>query len=108
MSNVHQLHAINPERRQQVQAFCAEQAGHFMRLASCQDGAAAALSVVITGDNQVQTKMAAIEPEHAMVMLAELDRLRVKLTAYVAEQAPQMLRPEGQQQGGHVVRLVRS
>lgn len=106
MSNVHQLHAINPERRQQVQAFCAEQAGHFMRLASCQDGAAAALSVVITGDNQVQTKMAAIEPEHAMVMLAELDRLRIKLTAYVAEQAPQMLRPEWQQQGGQVVRLV--
>lgn len=106
MSNVHQLHAINPERRQQVQAFCAEQAGHFMRLASCPDGAAAALSVVITGDNQVQTKMAAIEPEHAMVMLAELDRLRIKLTAYVAEQAPQMLRPEWQQQGGQVVRLV--
>lgn len=105
MSNVHQLHAINPERSQQVQAFCAEQAGHFMRLASCPDGAAAALSVVITGDNQVQTKMAAIEPAHAMVMLEELDRLRIKLTAYVAEQAPELL-CSGRQQGGQVVRLV--
>jgi hypothetical protein len=105
MSNVYQLHAINPVRRQQVQAFCAEQAGHFMRLASCPDGAAAALSVVITGDNQVQTKMAAIEPAHAMVMLAELDRLRVKITSYVAEQAPELLR-SGRQPGGQVVRLV--
>ena len=82
MSNVHQLHAIHPERREQVQAFCANQAGHFMRLASRPDGAVAALSVVITGDDQIETKLAAMEPEHAMVMLEELDRLRVKLTAY--------------------------
>lgn len=91
MNNVHQLHDIHPERRAQVQAFCADQAGHFMRLASRPDGAVAALSVVITGDDQIETKMAAMEPEHAMVMLEELDRLRVKLTAYVVEQAPELL-----------------
>lgn len=92
MSNVHQLHAIHPERREQVQAFCADQAGYFMHLASHPEGAVAALSVVITGDGQAVSKMAAIEPEHAMVMLEELDRLRVRLTAYVVEQAPGLLR----------------
>lgn len=96
MSNVHQLHAIHPERREQVQAFCADQAGHFMRLASRPDGAVAALSVVITGDDQIETKMAAMEPEHAMGMLEELDRLRVKLTAYVVEHAPELLRHDSE------------
>lgn len=107
MSNVRQLHPINPERRQQVQAFCVEQAGHFMRLACRPDGAAAALSVVITGDNTAETKMAAIEPEHAMVMLEELDRLRVKLTAYVTEQAPELLRQEPGRKSGNVIQLHR-
>jgi hypothetical protein len=107
MSNVHQLHAINLERCQLVQAFCADQAGHFMRLASRPDGVAAAFSVVITGDNTAETKMAAIEPEHAMAMLAELDRLRVKLTSYVVEAAPHLLNPKGQQHGGQVIRLIR-
>lgn len=106
MTNVHQLHAIHAERRAQVQAFCADQVGHFMRLASRPEGAVAALSVVITGDDQIETNMAAIEPEHAMVMLAELDRLRVKLTAYVAEQAPQLLRP-AQPQTGQIIRMHR-
>lgn len=105
MSNVHHLHAIHPERREQVQAFCADQAGHFMRLASRPDGAVAALSVVITGDDQIQTKMAAMEPGHAMVMLEELDRLRVKLTAYVVEQAPAMLRPKGLAKAGNIIRM---
>lgn len=105
MSNVHQLHAIHPERREQVQAFCADQAGHFMRLASHPEGAVAALSVVITGDGQALAKMAAIEPEHAMVMLEELDRLRVKLTAYVVEQAPAMLRPKGLAKAGNIIRI---
>lgn len=107
MSNVRQLHAIHPERRAQVQAFCADQAGHFMRLASRPDGAVAALSVLITGDGQAVAKMAAMEPEHAMVMLDELDRLRVKLTAYVVERAPELLRPQGQAEGGQVIRLHR-
>lgn len=106
MTNVHQLHAVHPERRAQVQAFCADQVGHFMRLASRPEGAVAALSVVITGDEQTETKMAAIEPEHAMVMLAELDRLRVKLTAYVAEQAPQLLRP-AERLNGQIIQLHR-
>ncbi len=106
MNNVHQLHAIHPERREQVQAFCADQAGHFMRLASHPDGAVAALSVVITGDGQAVAKMAAMEPEHAMVMLDELDRLRVRLTAYVAQQAPEMLRPQVGK-SGKVIPLTR-
>lgn len=106
MTNVHQLHAIHPERRQQLQAFCADQAGHFMRLASRPNGAVAALSMVITGDDQIETKTAAIEPEHAMVMLAELDRLRVKLTAFVAEQAPQLLRP-AEPQTGQIIHIHR-
>lgn len=105
MSNVHQLHAIHPERREQVQAFCADQAGHLMRLASHPEGAVAALSVVITGDGQAVAKMAAIEPEHAMVMLEELDRLRVKLTAYVVEQAPAMLRLKGLAKAGNIIRM---
>ncbi len=105
MTNVHQLHAIHPERRQQLQSFCADQACHFMRLASRPDGAVAALSVVITGDDQIETNMAAIEPEHAMVMLAELDKLRIKLTAYVAEQAPQLLRSAENFPSGKVIAL---
>ncbi len=108
MSNVHQLYAIHPERRAQVQAFCADQAGHFMRLASRPDGAVAALSVVITGDDQIETKMAAIEPAHAMVMLEELDRLRVKLMAYVVERAPAMLRPKGLAKAGNIIRMPSS
>lgn len=56
-----------------------------MRLASHPESAVAALSVVITGDGQAVVKTATIEAEHAMVMLEELDRLRVKLTAYVIQ-----------------------
>lgn len=69
MSTVRYLHSINPKRRKQLQAFCADQASHFMHLCDHPDGAAAVLSVLITGDSQVVSKMAAIEPEHAMVCL---------------------------------------
>lgn len=50
-----------------------------------QTEAVAAFHLAITADGRIKTSGVAIEPEHAMVMLAELDTIRDRLTAYLVD-----------------------
>lgn len=111
MSNIHQIHALNPERRETLKHFYAQQANFFMDQIINPAGGAAALSIAVTGDDQVLTRMAGVDAAHAAVLLAEIDRVRAQLCQWVAEQAPELLaQPEQQAHGqsGKVVAMHRA
>lgn len=83
MSNIHRLNPVHPDRQRMVRAFCAEQIAHFEAVAARPEGSAAALSVVITGDLQVLTHAAALEPIHAAALLEALDEVRAWLQRHL-------------------------
>lgn len=91
MTNVRQLHGLHPERRAALSKFAAEQASFWMDQVARPQGGAAALHMSVTGDQRIQTQFCAVEPEHAAVLLAELDRVRAHLCRYLADQAPELL-----------------
>ena len=90
MNIVRQLHTLHPERRAALKQFSADQASFWMDQVAKSEGGAAALHIAITGDHRVATKLCAVEPEHAAVLLAELDSVRAKLCKYLADQAPDL------------------
>lgn len=109
--NVRPIFALNPERRECLQEFYLDQARFFMDQMKAPHGGAAALSVAVTGDDQVVTRMAGVDAAHAAVLLAEIDRVRAQLCKWVAEQAPELLaQPEERAQGqyGKVVAMLRA
>lgn len=91
MNNIRQLYALHPERRAALTKFSSDQANFWMRQVVNPEGAAAALNMVVTGDNRIETKLCAVEPEHAAVLLAELDSVRAKLCQFLIDQAPELL-----------------
>jgi len=91
MSNVRNLFALNAERRQELEHFYANQATFYMQQIANPAGGAAALSIAVTGDSQVLTKLAGVDAVHAAVLLSELDAVRAKLVQFMIEQAPDLL-----------------
>ena len=91
MSNVRNLFALNAERRETLKHFYAEQATFFMQQIANPAGGAAALSIAVTGESQVVTKLAGVDAAHAAVLLAELDTMRAQLVQFITEQAPELL-----------------
>lgn len=91
MNNVRQLFALNAERRETLKHFYADQATFFMQQIANPAGGAAALSIAVTGDNQVVTKLASVDAAHAAVLLVELDAMRAKLIQFITEEAPELL-----------------
>lgn len=91
MSNVRNLFALNAERRETLKHFYADQATFFMQQIANPAGGAAALSIAVTGESQVVTKLAAVDAAHAAVLLAELDTMRAQLVQFITEQAPELL-----------------
>lgn len=91
MSNVRNLFALNAERRETLKHFYADQATFFMQQIANPAGGAAALSIAVTGESQVVTKLAAVDAAHAAVLLAELDTMRAQLVQFISEQAPELL-----------------
>lgn len=91
MNNVRNLFALNAERRETLKHFYADQATFFMQQIANPAGGAAALSIAVTGDGQVMTKLAGVDAEHAAALLWELDNIRANLVQYVTEQAPELL-----------------
>ena len=91
MNNVRQLFALNAERRETLKHFYADQATFFMQQIANPAGGAAALSIAVTGESQVVTKLASVDAAHAAVLLVELDAMRAKLTQFITEQAPALL-----------------
>lgn len=110
MNNVRQLFALNAERRETLKQFYAEQAGFFMEQIANPAGGAAALSIAVTGEGKVETKLAGVEGAHAAVLLAELDQVRAQLVQYLADEAPELLEKinpveSDQERAGNVVQL---
>jgi len=91
MSNVRNLFALNAERRETLKHFYADQATFFMQQIANPAGGAAALSIAVTGESQVVTKLAGVDAAHAAVLLAELDTMRAQLVQFITEQAPELL-----------------
>lgn len=91
MNNVRNLFALNAERRETLKQFYAEQAGFFMEQIANPAGGAAALTIAVTGESQVVTKLAGVDGAHAAVLLAELDQVRAQLVQYLADEAPELL-----------------
>lgn len=91
MSNVRNLFALNAERRETLKHFYADQATFFMQEIANPAGGAAALSIAVTGESQVVTKLAGVDAAHAAVLLAELDTMRAQLVQFITEQAPELL-----------------
>ena len=91
MNNVRQLFTLNAERRETLKHFYADQAAFFMQQIANPAGGAAALSIAVTGDSQVMTKLASVDAAHAAVLLVELDAMRAKLTQFITEEAPELL-----------------
>ena len=91
MNNVRQLFTLNAERRETLKHFYADQATFFMQQIANPAGGAAALSIAVTGDSQVMTKLASVDAAHAAVLLVELDAMRAKLTQFITEEAPELL-----------------
>jgi len=91
MNNVRNLFALNAERRETLKHFYAEQATFFMQQIANPAGGAAALSIAVTGESQVVTKLAGVDAAHAAVLLAELDTMRAQLVQFITEQAPELL-----------------
>lgn len=91
MNNVRNLFALNAQRRETLKHFYADQATFFMQQIANPAGGAAALSIAVTGDGQVMTKLAGVDAEHAAALLWELDNIRANLVQYVTEQAPELL-----------------
>jgi len=91
MNNVLQLFTLNAERRETLKHFYADQATFFMQQIANPAGGAAALSIAVTGDSQVVTKLASVDAAHAAVLLVELDAMRAKLTQFITEEAPELL-----------------
>jgi hypothetical protein len=106
MSNVRHLHALHPERRAALKQFFADQAAYYMDLIQDPQGGAAALHIAVTGVSQVATKLAAVDPEHAAVLLAELDRVRADLLQYVQAQAPDLWDRQNGHEGGQAGNVV--
>ena len=91
MNNVRQLFTLNAERRETLKHFYADQATFFMQQIANPAGGAAALSIAVTGESQVVTKLAGVDAAHAAVLLAELDTMRAQLVQFITEQAPELL-----------------
>lgn len=91
MSNVRNLFALNPERRETLKHFYADQATFFMQQIANPAGGAAALSIAVTGESRVVTKLAGVDAAHAAILLAELDTIRAQLVQFISEQAPELL-----------------
>lgn len=110
MNNVRQLFALNAERRETLKQFYADQAGFFMEQIANPAGGAAALTIAVTGESQVVTKLAGVDGAHAAVLLAEMDQVRAQLVQYLADEAPELLEKinqveSGQEQAGNVAPL---
>lgn len=91
MNNVRQLFSLNPERRETLKHFFADQASFYMQQIANPAGGAAALSIAVTGESQVVTKLAGVDAAHAAILLAELDTMRAQLVQFITEQAPELL-----------------
>ncbi len=91
MSNVRNLFGLNAERRQELEHFYANQATFFMQQIANPAGGAAALSIAVTGDSQVVTKLAGVDAVHAAILLNELDTMRAQLVQFITEQEPALL-----------------
>lgn len=91
MSTVCNLFALSTERRETLKQFYADQATFFMQQIANPSGGAAALSIAVTGDDQVLTKMASVDAVHAAILVWELDTVRAQLVQFVTENAPELL-----------------
>jgi len=91
MNNVRQLFTLNAERRETLKQFYADQASFYMQQIANPAGGAAALSVAVTGDSQVVTKLAGVGAAHAAILLMELDNMRAQLVQFITQQAPELL-----------------
>jgi len=91
MSNVRNLFALNAERRETLKHFYADQATFFMQQIANPAGGAAALSIAVTGESQVVTKLAGVDAVHAAALLAELDSMRAQLVQFITAEAPELL-----------------
>lgn len=91
MNNVRQLFTLKPERCQDLEHFYANQATFFMQQIANPAGGAAALSIAVTGDSQVVTKLAGVDAVHAAILLNELDAMRAQLVQFITEQEPEPL-----------------
>lgn len=91
MSNVRNLFSLNAERRQELEQFYANQATFFMQQIANPAGGAAALSIAVTGDSRVVTKLAGVDAVHAAILLNELDAMRAQLVQFITEQEPELL-----------------
>jgi hypothetical protein len=100
MNNVRQLFALNAERRETLKQFYADQARFFMHQIANPAGGAAALSIAVTGESQVVTKLASVDAAHAAVLLVELDSIRAKLVQFITDQAPELLEKVNQSEHG--------
>jgi hypothetical protein len=101
MSNVRNLFALNAERRQELEQFYANQATFFMQQIANPAGGAAALSIAVTGESQVVTKLAGVDAVHAAILLNELDTMRAQLVQFITEQEPELLEKVNQAEHGH-------
>lgn len=68
-------------------------------------GGAAALSIAVTGESQVVSRLAGVDAAHAAVLLAELDRVRAQLVQFIADQAPELLEKINGAEQTNVVQL---
>lgn len=101
MSNVRNLfNGLNAERRQELEHFYANQATFFMQQIANPAGGAAALSIAVTGDSQVVTKLAGVDAVHAAVLLVELDAMRAQLVQFITEHEPELLEKVNQAEHG--------
>lgn len=105
MNNVRNLFALNTDRRDTLKHFYADQASFFMDQLANPAGGAAALSIAVTGDSRVVTKLAGVDAAHAAVLLAELDQVRAQLVQFVTEQAPELLEKINEPEQANVVQL---
>lgn len=105
MNNVRQLFALNAERRETLKHFYADQATFFMQQISNPAGGAAALSIAVTGDSQVVTKLASVDAAHAAVLLVELDAMRAKLVQFITDEAPELLERSNDSKQGNGVAI---
>lgn len=105
MNNVRQLFTLNAERRETLKHFYAHQATFFMQQIANPAGGAAALSIAVTGDSQVVTKLASVDAAHAAVLLVELDAMRARLVQFITEEAPELLEKINEPEQANVVQL---